>query len=634
MITNNELKRRESFECGVICDFNNLDVYTEDFGAVGDCIKDFGISQDVDLEMQMEGYDDTSAFKDAIDYCIKNKKRLVLDGNKKYRIKDTLIINGKLSIEGNYAYIYADMEDKEKPLFLIKGNMEERICNIHLIGNYICKSGIELQSPDNQMLTLENLDIAFFRYGIYCEQAECLNRLVIDRCEILNNLLYGIYFNSNDGQSVPMRINDTILHTNGFGSGAETGYVNKQKIITTEKRSDICQIYLVGIGNLLITGGQLTAGTDKGTKALLWGKRISQLTMIDVETEQFCLAEENSNLKMDTSLYKNQIGGKWGGIIHIENSQNINIQVNGSFDLYADCFVKLINCYRVATVENCYQGDGVNYLVDIVDSNYNYKIDDNNGAYQLFLKTNCNLSDLSPSALFSINKNNYDLLTNIRYLKPHIGADYNFTYSESNGIDYILKAVPDLDNADFSKTCYIKKVCYSPSVILVVFDMNQYIDEGTGRFYIQYLDKDNNIIGYDILNPNDAWKAQAGNSFIKRFAIYPKSQKVAAIKYGFINNSTVDGVMNNNSVLRLNGFKLYVGYDSPVNQWNNDVDYTDDENNSLGFIKNNMISWGVGKPSYGFHRKGEVVFNVNVTTDSNIGWICTESGNSGSWREF
>ena len=612
----------------------NIGVCVEKFGAVGNCVKDFGVSQDANLEMQMEGHDDTQAFKDAIAYCIANKKRLVLNGDKKYRIKDTLVIDGKLSIEGNYCSIFADIEDKEKPLFLIKGNAREKICNIHLFGNYICKSGIELQLPDNQMLTLRNLDISFFRYGIYSNQAECLNRMVIDRCEIMNNLLCGIYFNSNDGQSVPMRINDTILHTNGFGPLSQIGYVNKQKVITTEKRSDICQIYLVGIGNLLITGGQLTAGTDKGTKALLWGNRVSGLTMIDVETEQFCLAEENSNSKMDTSQYKNQIGGEWGGAIHIQNSYDINIQVNGSFDLHGDCFVKLINCYRIATIKNCYKGDGVNYLVDVVRSNYNYRFD-GSGSYQLRLNTNCNLSDLSPNALFSIDKNNYNLLTNIRYLKPHMGADYNFTYSENNGSDYILKAVPDLNNPDFSGACYIKKICYSPSVILVVFDMNQYVNEGSGRFYIQYLDKDNNVIGYDILNPKDSWKAQAGNTFIKRFAIYPNNNNIATIKYGFINNSNTDGVMNDNSVLRLNGFKLYVGFDSPVNQWNDNIDCIDDENNSLGFIKNNMISWGVGKPSYGFHRKGEVVFNANPSSGGNLGWICTETNsNGGVWKTF
>lgn len=614
--------------------YDNTCIKVDQFGAIGNCkgFKDISLTESEIHEVT--GNDDTTAFQSAVDYCIKNHKKLILHESKHYRITDTIIINGKLSIIGNYAYITADILDKNKPLFLIKNNSEEEICNLHLLGNYICKAGIEFQQPDNQMLTIKNVNIGFFRNGLFCEQSECLNRLIIDKCEIINNLLTGICFKSGtissiSGHSVPVRINDTLIHTNGFGPLAQTGYVGGIKIITTETRNNIYQIYLIGIGNLLITGGQLTAGNDKPTGALLWGKRVSNLCMIDVETEQFNLADTNG---YNTSDYDKFIGTNYGGALHIESSQNINIQVNGHFSIYSDCFIKLVNCYGVCSLKTLAKSDTTIFLIDIAESNYNYK--SSGGAHQLILDTNSPMSYLSPNSLFAIDKNKFDLLTNIGYLTPHLGSDYHFTYSENNGSQYILKGITDTENPDFSKACYIKKICHSPSVILVILDMYEFLNEGTGRFYIQYLDKDNNVIGYDILNPKDSWKAQSGNTFIKRFALYPPNNiDIVFIKYGFINIGS-NAAMNSVDTLKIKGFKVYVGYDSKVNQWNDNRNICHDENYSIGFIENNMLSWGIYYPTYGFHKKGEIVFNCSPVINGNLGWICIETGTPGVWKNF
>lgn len=643
MIINEEMITRESFDDGIIRNINNLDVNIDDFGAVGDCVKMFSLSSNPDEVMEMSGNDDTEAFQNAVNYCIANKKRLILNGSKKYRIRDTIIIDGQLSIEGNYCHIYADIEDKSKPLFLIKNNSREKISNMHLVGNYLCKAGIEFQSPDNQMLTIRNIDVAFFRYGIYTNQPEDVNRMIIDRCEIMNNLLCGIYLkqaevSSSNGQSVPFRINDTLVHTNGFGSGTETGYVNKIKILTDEKRSDIYQIYLVGIGNCLITGGQLTAGSDKGTGALLWGHRVSQLTMIDVETEQFWIAKENSKDmdsnrdKMNSADFKNLIGGHYGGAIHIQNSQNVNIQVNGAFDLHSDCFVKLVNCYRVASIKNCYKGDDVVYLVDIIDSNYNNK--PIGGSNQLRLETNCDLNDLSPSALFATNQNKFSLLTNIGYILPHCGGNYHFTNADIINDRYVIKST-DFNNPNFENTCSIIKVYNNPSVALLVLDMRQYNSEGNGRFFIEWLDKDNKRLGYKIVNTNEGWKSQVGDSkYIKRIAIYfTEIEKIHSLRYGFVTND-VDSLLDDGSTMRIFGFKLFVGDNTSVSQWTNGNNVMHDGNYSQGFINNNMIAWGNQYPRYGYHNKGEIVFNTNASSGSNVGWICVESGNYGVWKTF
>lgn len=611
----------------------NIGIDIDEFNVSGNCTGFKYISSSKDEIYSIPGDDDTSAFQNAVNYCIQHHKKLILNGSKHYRITDSIIINGRLSIIGNYASITADISDKNKALFIIKNNSKEEISNLNLFGNYLCKAGIELQQPDNQMLTLKNTSIGFFRHGIFCDQPECLNRMIIDKCEIINNLITGISFksstlSSNSGQSVPLRINDTLIHTNGFGPKAATGYVNGQKIITTETRNEIYQIYLIGIGNLLITGGQLTAGNDKPTGGLIFGKRISNLCMMDVETEQFNLADRTGN---ETTEYEEFIGDSYGGAIHVEDSQNINIQVNGSFSIYSDCFIKLVNCYGVCSLKTLIKSENTIYLIDISQSNYNYT--NLNGSHQLILDTNCPLSYLSRNALFAVNKNRFDLLTNINYLRPHVGGDYHFNYSENDSSNYILKGITDIENPDFSGACYIKKVCYSPSVILVIMDMYEYVSEGTGRFYIQYLDKNNIPIKYNILNPNDSWKAQAGNTFIKRFALYPNNNNIASIKYGFINIGP-DALMNSVDTLKIKGIKLYAGYDSPVSQWNDNRDVLNNDNCSVGFIKNNMLSWGIHHPTYGFHRKGEIVFNSCPSINNPVGWICLETGSPGIWTEF
>lgn len=41
-----------------------------------------------------------------------------------------------------------------------------------------------------------------------------------------------------------------------------------------------------------------------------------------------------------------------------------------------------------------------------------------------------------------------------------------------------------------------------------------------------------------------------------------------------------------------------------------------------------------GLPSIGYWTKGERYYNNQVTTSSALGWVCTESGSPGTWREF
>ena len=123
MIMNEEMITKESFDDGIIRNLNNLDVNVGDFGAVGNCVKMFGLSSNPNEVMEMSGNDDTESFQKAIDYCIANKKRLILNGSKKYRIRDTIIIDGQLSIEGNYCNICVDGEDKDRELLLINNNI-------------------------------------------------------------------------------------------------------------------------------------------------------------------------------------------------------------------------------------------------------------------------------------------------------------------------------------------------------------------------------------------------------------------------------------------------------------------------------------------------------------------------------
>ena len=79
MIMNEEMITKESFDDGIIRNFNNLDVNIDDFGAVGNCTKTFSISSNPNEAMEIDGNDDTESFQKAVDYCIANKKRLILN---------------------------------------------------------------------------------------------------------------------------------------------------------------------------------------------------------------------------------------------------------------------------------------------------------------------------------------------------------------------------------------------------------------------------------------------------------------------------------------------------------------------------------------------------------------------------
>ena len=578
--------------------------------------------------------DETIKIQQAIDYCITNNRTLALDGNKFYSVTDTLVVNGTLRIEGNGALIISNIEDKSKPLFKFNGNNNGTFSNLFLYGNLLCKCAIEFDSKDSQAFTLNNTEIRFFRYGIYTDKEESCNRFCINQCNISSNILGGLYLNcggiNNQGKIAPCTIMNTIFHGNLFTSVSKEKYSGQYKIITNEKESEVSQIYLNGVGGLSIIGGQITSNITGASKALIWGTRCSELTIISTDTEQFTLSKLNSE-----DDYKDYIGQDYGGIIHIEKSRNINIFNSGAYFFNADCFVKLVNCYGSVNIFNIYKENCL-FSIDLTQSNYNYL--SSKGSNQLFINTNLKASELSPKALSSIKLKEFIELSNISYLKPYMGADYIFNKSENNGIEYKLGYVNPND-PNFSECCYIKKQCNSPSAVLLIAEINTYVNEVSGRYYIEFYDKDNNRIDYHIFEPTESDKTiTSSNRNFRRFVYYPNKDIVPLIsyvKYGLCRiDNTSSEYIGADDTIKTNGFKMFYITDSPVAQWLTSENQLDHENVAKGCIEKNMIIFGNSIPNYGYHEKGQICYNSNPTNENAKGWQCIESGTPGTWREL
>ena len=56
-------------------------------------------------------------------------------------------------------------------------------------------------------------------------------------------------------------------------------------------------------------------------------------------------------------------------------------------------------------------------------------------------------------------------------------------------------------------------------------------------------------------------------------------------------------------------------------------------NGSIKF-NNKLQTHGVDKPSVGEFNKGDIVWNTEPMLRSYVGWICTKSGNPGTWEPF
>ena len=80
-------------------------------------------------------------------------------------------------------------------------------------------------------MELDNVKIYNCRHGIYSAGGETINRIVVNRCVIVSNLIAGFYLKSFEGDgytgSAPITFTHTVIHANGIPEFLASGSIHK-----------------------------------------------------------------------------------------------------------------------------------------------------------------------------------------------------------------------------------------------------------------------------------------------------------------------------------------------------------------------------------------------------------------------
>lgn len=607
----------------------DITLNVKDFGAKGDSSRwrDFN---------PITGTDDTIAIQNAINKAIETGGKLTLEKNKNYRITDTLEINGYIELEGNWSRITSDIDVKTKPLFKISNSSGSLLKNLKLSGNALCKCAIQFSSPNSQKVELRNIRMSFFRYGIFSDERTTCDRLIVNQCEIENNIISGIYLDGTLGGSAPLKIIDSLI----VGNGVHKSWIGRKQNGILAIEDEFIDTYQVFLKNIVmnIFSGQISGALPSLThekyinRNLVRAELSSALTIIGTDFEQSTLSGREKGV--EPSSYSDLTGTEYGGAIHIEDSTCITIENISCWEIHGNAIIKLVNCSQKARLDNITCGsDKCTFAIDVIRSNENYMTE--GGSSVLFLETNELIRRLSPAAILATDKRKFTLLTSISGgVTPNNLNDYIFTKSTMQPIRggmYTVGGLGEEANPNFEKGCYIEKKVNNPSAIIFNMYATKLNGSEIGRAFVECLDKNDNRLSAEILRT--ATNHTYGNRYYKNWVVYcPKN--TAKIRYGFINIGTEQGAIGNNQTVDINGFRVYCDSYSPI--MIDDVDNID----NINFMKNihtikNWISVGDGWANDGkYHKKGEIIFNTNPYEGSPIGWRCTESGTPGTWKSF
>ncbi|GAB6676522.1 hypothetical protein [Bacillus cereus] len=618
--------------------FNALDVDLETrgvdvtwFGAVGDC------EWSGSFNGIPNGTDDTIAIQRAIDYAICNGLSLVFP-NKKFLVKKTLLINGKLKIYGNGADIIGYLHDKSQPIILMMGNDNGYVEKINIHGcGYIPLAGIQFKKPDNQALELYKINVSTCRHGMYTSEEECINRLVVSNCHMTSNLIGGVFFKSFDesstfAHSAPVFFQHTILNSNGIPEWItdETSYDGIPVLNSNDKYG--FQLYCRGIGGLVYRDGQISNHGHHKNLAMILLDSCNDSSIINTDVEDF---GTNAGLVTKSGMHITNMeymgediegaclvyrGGRGFSFKGDTGSYNIRvpnfiklITVNNT-DVFIDVSTTNINeCrYSVNTVGNNWSKD-----INILRINYT-------GDYQ----------KLSPSAFFCVRDREaiekvFEVVDN-EMLQPINHRDWLF---DKCNIDtqnrYTIDYYQDANNPNFEKGLYVVRDVSFLQTLFIKLKGVATTYTPSVQFFISFLNRQNEQIEYRLFTLQALFKIDINDTDgITMFQSIVPANAVKA-KFGFIN--TVNRTDYFSSVGNLKGISIFGVTDVLYESF--------DRMNNLAHFKHSLvlgknITYAERIPTSGEWKKGQIILFLHPESSNRIGCVCIAGGTPGIWKTF
>lgn len=539
------------------------------FGAKADCYK--GSS---DFSILPSGTDNTIAIQSAIDFCIVNRydlyfpagKRNASGINAEYMVTDTLNINAPLAIYAETeAKITGFIKNKTKPIFRIENCDQGKIENLTIQGcGYLPLAGIEFVSNelyhDSQGMELNNLKIHNCRHGIYSAGGETINRIVVNRCVIMSNLIAGFYLKSFEGSaytaSAPITFIHTILNANGIpeflAQSPSITYDGVTVLNPTDKYG--YQFYAKGFGNLSYIGGQISAHGAPRLLSMVSLDRGAGVSFIGVDIEDI-----TSPVTEAGTLIKNfdlDYGATEGAAINVSNVLGFNFAQSSFWQLNTQSVFKFVGRLGDANIQvvNLESGN-FKYSIDVIHANYDAN------EVMTRLKYDGDKVKLSPSAFAALDRSGLEVLTSIKgpLLPTTPGIDAIFTNKPKNaaGSQYAVGYIGTSFSPTFSTGPYITKAVNAGSVVYALIECTQNAFTPHGKFFIQQTGS----FGSQHVLVDLKGGGLIGNTYYT-YAKYVLNPLTTSIKYGFINSQNYVGNIPDHATVK--GFTVYIDYKNPV----------------------------------------------------------------------
>ena len=516
-----------------------------------------------------ETTDNTTAVKSAFTYALNNGLKLIAENRKCFFFENmaSLQFYGDVECDFNGAlffYSVALAVDKKRYKFLQVSGMRRKLANLEITCNGYMGYGVDFNKSlsDNQALTVEKLRVYNCRWGTSVLEPECINRIRFVNCDFTSNYYAGIYFKSFDntyGHSAPVFFRDVICNGNGaqdwiLDSDAKYNVRNGTPISVRDSANDVGQqVYFKGFAGLHWLGGQISCHGGGRNVALGLFEECNMVTIDAFDLEDMTSYAQNGTL-ITTSNYNSFTSESSGAALVFNSVRSVSVRSPNIYAINAPAIVKFMNNpaayeYTAATPESGFaftvwdlsnpaNGIGSSYI-------HPYALAGGNGVSPIAFANAANKEAVS--SIVHHESSNYDYSINWNSLKT-LWQNGAIDTSKGYALQYLSNHDQPLNpNHLYNEFLFPSQVASSaPSQYANwIFCELPHSTPADGRFVIQCLDDNNNVLSSAWFAPQDATHYPISNWI--RHKVTNGTRK---IRYGFVNSQN------------------YLGFVIP-NYWNN-----------------------------------------------------------------
>jgi hypothetical protein len=597
-----------------------------DYGAVADGVGSASFSS------VFTGTDNTTFLQNAINAAIAQNRPLYIPGGS-YVVTNTLTATGSIQIIGDVTTrILGKIYDKTKSVLKLAGNRRGLVENITILGaGWLPLAGIEFVTPDSQACVLRNVNVVQCRHGLYGKGPELYNRIVVDKCEFVSNLIAGVYldgFNGGTyGQSGPITFTHTIANGNGIPNDAQAGWFSAATTyqgVTVLGAGDKYgrQVFVKGFVNLSWIGGQFSDHSDNKALNLAEFSNGSGLTIsgTDIEDIQTPVKADGTAITDFTLTH----AYNEACAVSVNSVAGVNIEQAHAFAIDTQSFIKVAYRCDDVSIGNINATGTLTWVVDAFSVNS----EDTNLLTRFDLDVA--LNRVSARVLAAMDRSKLLPLVSAKGgFVPNSGLNAHFDTMNTAIVanEYRIGYYGgDWNNPDLTKAVYwTRKVANLKGVYLqLLAKANSFNTDG--HVFLAAYDNAGALLSVQHRDTNGADAGAGGYTRNEYWALPALTRE---IRFGFINQGNYSGVVGTH--ISLTGLMLFGVLDNYNSTVGNAVGL--ERTPQLHTFERN-VSWGAAAPTAGTWSKGQLVLNSAPAVNGYLGWACTVAGTPGTWEPF